>query len=74
MVVAEASERYRLTVYAADGETVLRQIETAAPAYTYTAADQAADFGSLPASLTVSVAQLSDTIGAGVQTMRTIDV
>ncbi|MCC0012896.1 MAG: glycoside hydrolase/phage tail family protein [Rhodobiaceae bacterium] len=72
--LGEASERYRLTVYAADGETVLRQIETAASAYTYTAADQAADFGSLPASLTVSVAQLSDTIGAGVQTMRTIDV
>ncbi|MCB1391254.1 MAG: glycoside hydrolase/phage tail family protein, partial [Rhodobacteraceae bacterium] len=72
--LGEASERYRLTVLAADGETVLRQAETTTPAWTYTAADQTADFGSPPAALTLSVAQLGDTLGAGPETKRTIDV
>jgi hypothetical protein len=44
---------------------MLRTIDTDAPAFTYTLADQAADFGGPAASFTLRVAQLSAAVGAG---------
>lgn len=72
--LGETSERYRLRILAADGETVLRQTETLEPAFAYSAIQQTADFAGLPAVLTFGVAQLGDTIGAGIETRRTIHV
>lgn len=63
VALGEASERYRLDIV--DGTTLVRSLETTAPAAVYAAADQTADFGELPASLTVSVVQLSETMGDG---------
>ena len=59
----EEREAYRLAIL--DGETVLRTIDTDAAAFTYTLADQTADFGGPAASFTLRVAQLSAAIGAG---------
>ncbi|MBK8085951.1 MAG: glycoside hydrolase TIM-barrel-like domain-containing protein [Devosia sp.] len=56
-------EAYRLTVLA--GGLPVRTLEAGAPAATYTAAEQAADFGSLPASFDFTVAQLSPVYGPG---------
>jgi hypothetical protein len=58
-----APEAYRLTVF--DSGTAVRTIATAAPAASYTAAEQAADFGASPTSFTFTVAQVSAEYGAG---------
>lgn len=56
-------EAYRVTIF--DGGTAVRSFEVAAPAATYTAAAQAADFGTLPAAFDFTVAQLSPVFGTG---------
>jgi hypothetical protein len=56
-------EAYRVEIRA--GAAVLRGIETSAPAVTYTAAQQSADFGGVPAAFTFHVAQLSAALGPG---------
>lgn len=56
-------EAYALTIL--DGAVPVRTIETAAPGVTYAAAEQTADFGSLPATFTFRVAQVSPVFGAG---------
>ncbi len=72
--LGETSERYHVQILATDGETLLRQTETTSPSLAYPAAEQIADFGSMPTSLTLSVAQVSDLIGAGPASRRTFDV
>lgn len=59
----EDMEGYQVEIM--DGTDVVRVISADSPAVTYAAADQSADFGSLPASIVVRVAQLSSTYGAG---------
>lgn len=63
--LSELSERYRVTIL--DGETELRTAETTTPDYLYSAADIAADFGpeGPGATITFSVAQISDAVGEG---------
>jgi hypothetical protein len=56
-------EAYRVKVF--NGVAVVRTIDVATPATTYTAAQQTADFGSLPSSFTFTVAQLSASLGPG---------
>ena len=58
-----APEAYRVTIL--DGATPVRVIDSATPNATYTAGQQTADFGSLPASFTFTVAQLSPLYGPG---------
>jgi len=58
-----APEAYALTI--CNGSTPVRAIAAASPTATYTAAEQAADFGALPSSFTFTVAQLSPTLGPG---------
>jgi hypothetical protein len=58
-----APEAYRVEIYA--GATLKRTIEAAAPAATYTAAQQSADFGGAPTSFAWRVAQLSALYGPG---------
>ncbi len=63
--LSEQSERYALTIH--NGAEIAREIETTTPDYLYAAADILADFGpSGPgATITFSVAQISDVVGAG---------
>jgi hypothetical protein len=56
-------EAYRVTIY--DAGTPVRSIDAGAPGANYSAADQTADFGALPASFAWSVAQLSPRYGPG---------
>jgi hypothetical protein len=58
-----APEAYRVTIL--DGATPVRVIDSTTPNATYTAGQQTADFGSLPASFTFTVAQLSPLYGPG---------
>jgi len=62
--LGEEREVYRVEVL--DGETVVRAVETTTPAFTYTAAQRAADFPSGPAgTLAVRIAQGSALFGWG---------
>lgn len=56
-------EAYRVTIL--DGGDVVRVLEVSAPAATYAAAAQVADFGAPPASFDFTVAQLSPVFGPG---------
>jgi hypothetical protein len=68
--LAEAAEAYRVEIMSEPD--VIRVIDAVSSAATYAAADQTADFGALPASIIVRVAQLSSTYGAGVRAESTI--
>lgn len=61
--VGEASEAYEVDVMS--GSAVKRTITSSTPAVTYTAADQATDFGSAQASITLRIYQISATVGRG---------
>ncbi|MFG1203224.1 glycoside hydrolase/phage tail family protein [Xanthobacter aminoxidans] len=61
--LGEASEAYRLDIL--DGATVRRSFTLASPDALYAAADEIADFGAPQGELTVRVAQLSASVGAG---------
>jgi hypothetical protein len=65
-----AGERYRLEIL--DGDDVLRVLTPATPAFTYGSTEQIADFGILPASLRLRVAQLDDAGATGLHTELTI--
>lgn len=58
-----APEGYRVTIL--DGATPVRNIDSLSASVTYTAAEQTADFGSLPAAFTYTVAQVSPVWGLG---------
>ncbi|NDG03818.1 MAG: hypothetical protein EB121_00475, partial [Alphaproteobacteria bacterium] len=48
-----------------NGTSVIREFSPTTPAQVYTAAQQGADWGTVPATLTVRVAQISARVGAG---------
>lgn len=54
------------------GSTVVRSVTVSSPSYTYSAADQTADFGAPPSSLHIRVAQLDAGGVAGLNTEVTI--
>jgi hypothetical protein len=61
--LGEASEAYRLDIMA--GGSVRRRLVLGEPRALYAAADVIADFGRVQAELTIRLAQLSATVGAG---------
>lgn len=61
--LGEAAESYRVDILS--GAAVVRTFEALAPAAFYPAADQIADFGTLPASLAVRIRQISQRHGPG---------
>jgi hypothetical protein len=65
--LGEAFEKYQVDIL--DGASVLRTLETSAPAALYAAADEIADFGSPQSTLSIRVAQLSATVGRGIATV-----
>ena len=58
-----APEAYRVTIF--DGSTAVRTIAASGPSATYTAAQQAADFGGPATAFAFTVAQVSTALGAG---------
>ncbi|MBS0386482.1 MAG: phage tail protein [Proteobacteria bacterium] len=68
--LGENSEAYQLDIL--DGAAVKRSVTTSAPAFSYSVADQVADFGVLPLSLHVRVAQLDSGGAPGLNTELTI--
>jgi hypothetical protein len=62
--LGEEVEDYAVTIL--NGAGVVRTLRVGAPEALYTAAEQTADFGGLPGSLTWTVAQVSRVYGAGV--------
>ena len=68
--LGEESESYRIEIVS--GGAVIRTLMASAPTTTYAAADQIADFGSLPATVTVRIAQISARFGAGTRRESTI--
>jgi hypothetical protein len=67
--LGEEAEAYDVLVIS--GSTALRTTRVTAPALLYTAAQQTADFGSLPSSLVWRVAQISRVYGRGVVSEQT---
>ena len=63
MPLGEEGERYVLDVL--DGETPLRTEIVNAPAWTYPAAQELADFGAPQQEIGLSLRQLSATVGRG---------
>ena len=68
--LGETAEAYLVEIL--DGTTVRRTIAVATPEAIYPAAAQIADFGGLPASLALRVAQVSPTEGPGLSATATL--
>lgn len=65
VAIGEVTESYEIDIYNGAGDTVLRTLTSVTDAVTYTAAQITTDFGSPPATLNVSVYQISATVGRG---------
>jgi len=63
--LGEDEERYQLDILSAPDGAALRSTEVTAPAFLYTAAMQAADFGSTQWNVSIRVAQVSPIYGPG---------
>ena len=68
--LAEDTERYEVDIL--DGETVKRTLIATVPTITYSKDDQIADFGKLPAAITVRVYQMSNVWGRGTPTVAVV--
>ncbi len=66
MPLDASPENYRIRIF--DGSSLKRTLTSASGAVVYSAADQLADFGALPVSLTYDVAQMGAVYGAGRET------
>ena len=63
--LSEASEAYQVDVLAGPGGAVLRTLASTSPGATYPNAQIVADFGAVPAKLSVLVYQISAAVGRG---------
>ncbi len=71
--LAEDSEQYRIEVLSdVSASVAVRTFTTSVPNVTYSAAQQAIDFGIPPAAVAFRIAQLSRTVGAGATTTVTV--
>ena len=68
--MAEDIEAYEVDVVS--GGTVLRTLSAAAPAATYPAAQQVADFGAAQAAISLKVYQISQSFGRGTPRAATV--
>lgn len=68
--LGESTESYQLDIF--DGTALKRSVICAAAAFTYTAAMQTADFGSLPTSLRLQVSQIAGSGATGLKKELTI--
>jgi hypothetical protein len=68
VALGEAGEAYRVDIL--DGITVVRSVTVLVSSLSYTAAEQTADFGSLPDGIGVRVRHVSATEGPGIPAER----
>ena len=52
----------------------MRTLASSTPSVTYSSADQVADFGALPAEISIAISQISPTEGPGLAATRVIHV
>lgn len=75
--LSELEEAYAVDILSAPGgsagSSVLRTLTSATPSVIYPSAAIAEDFGTIPASLSVSVAQISATVGRGFARTHTLE-
>jgi hypothetical protein len=71
--LGEASEAYEVDILDGPGGAVVRTFSAMSPSVVYANADIVADFGAVPASLTVAVHQLSAVIGRGFARLVTLE-
>lgn len=72
--LGEASEAYEVDILDGPAGVVLRTLSSATPSVVYAEADMLADFGAVPASLTLSVYQISAAIGRGFASSTTLEI
>jgi hypothetical protein len=72
--LGEASESYEVDVLDGPGGAVLRTLASTGPSVVYANADILADFGAVPATLSVAVYQLSAVAGRGFPRAVTLEV
>jgi hypothetical protein len=72
--LGEASEAYEVDILDAPGGAVLRTLASTSPSLAYANADILADFGTVPASLTIAVHQLSAVVGRGFGRTVTLEI
>ncbi|MBV0891526.1 phage tail protein [Paracoccus sp. Z118] len=72
--LAEASEAYEVDILAGPGGAVLRTLSASSPTVTYSSGDIAADFGAIPATLSVVIYQMSAVIGRGLPRAVTLEI
>jgi hypothetical protein len=72
--LGEASEAYEVDILDGPSGTVKRTLASTSPSTVYANADILADFGAVPASLTVAVHQLSATVGRGFLRSVTLEI
>jgi hypothetical protein len=70
--LGETSEAYTIAIR--DGLTTVRTLASSTPSVTYSSADQGADFGTLPADISIAICQISPTEGPGLAATRVIHV
>ena len=70
--LGETSEAYTIAIR--DGLTTVRTLASSTPSVTYSSADQIADFGALPAEISIAISQISPTEGPGLAATRVIHV
>ncbi len=70
--LGEETELYKVDIL--NGSTLVRSVQSATPAYLYTTANLISDFGSMPASFTARVFQISAATGSGAVLERIINV
>jgi hypothetical protein len=70
--LGEASEAYVVAIR--EGSTTLRTFAPATPEVIYPAADQMADFGTLPTEISIAVSQVSATEGPGLTASTAVNV
>jgi len=72
--LGEASEAYEIDILDGPGGAVKRTLASASPGVIYANADILADFGSVPAALSVAVYQLSAVAGRGFPRAVTLEI
>jgi hypothetical protein len=63
--LGEVTESYEVDIYDGTGTTVLRTLTSITTDVTYTSANITTDFGTPPATLIISVYQMSGAVGRG---------
>lgn len=71
--LGEEREAYEIDVLGPDGQ-VLRTLASPVPEVLYSTSDAMADFGQMPAELTIQISQLSATVGRGTARKETVYV